>query len=289
MKTRLTFTSLVLAVVLGLGAGSSPAAPSTCPTSYPPNELVLVDGSRQTAQLGRQFASPLQVALANTNGCPLTGNLAGENVTFDAPAAGPSGIFSGSGSREAVVGTNADGVATAPTLTANFTAGSYAVDAHADVGAVAINLTNTASGLAASIAPTNGTPQTAQVNSRFGQPLQARVVDAAGNPVQGATVGFAVVPGATGAGASFLGGGQATTDSNGLATSPPLEANGSPGRFSAVASTDGVAAVATYTLDNQAADYTLSAVGVTTQTAAVNSRFGQPLQARVTDPGGNPV
>jgi adhesin/invasin len=285
----LTFTSLVLVVVLGLGAGSSPAAPSACPTSNPPNELVLVGGSGQTAQLGRQFASPLQVALANTNGCPLTGNLAGENVTFDAPAAGPSGIFSDSGSREVVVGTNAEGVATAPTLTANFTAGGYTVDAHADVGVVALNLTNTANGLAASVLPTGGTPQAAAVNSRFGQPLQARVVDANGNPVQGATVSFTIVPGSTGAGASFLGSGQATTDSNGLATSPPLQANGKAGRFSAVASTDGVAAVATYTLDNQAADYTLSAVGAPMQTAAVNSRFGQTLQARVTDTDGNPV
>src|SRR5262249_31994394 len=156
--------------VLGLGAGSSPAAPSACPTSNPPNELVLVGGSGQTAQLGRQFATQLQVALANTNGCPLTGRLPGENVTFDAPAAGPSGTCSGSRAREAVVGTSAEGVAAAPTLTATFTAGSYTVDAHSDVGSVVVNLTNTASGLAASIAPAGGTPQTAAVNSRFGQP-----------------------------------------------------------------------------------------------------------------------
>ena len=208
-------------------------------------------------------------------------------MTFDAPGSGPSGIFDGSGSREAIVGTNGQGIATAPSFTANFTAGSYAVDAHSDFGAVELALSNTAGGLAASITPTGGTPQTAAVNGRYGQPLQARVTDAAGNPVQGAVVSFSIVPGPTGAGAGFLGGGPATgiTDSNGVATSPPLQANGSPGRFTAVASTEGVPAVATYGLDNHAAAYALRAVGPTTQSATIDSRYPGPLTARVSRRG----
>jgi protocatechuate 3,4-dioxygenase beta subunit len=291
MKRVLVLTALVVAVALAASGAGAGAASSACPTSNAPNELTLAGGSGQQAQLGRQFAQNLQVALANTNGCPLTGNLAGYDVTFDAPVSGPSGVFAGSGSREAVVGTNGEGIATAPALTANFTAGSFAVAAHSDVGAAQFSLSNTASGLAALITPTGGTPQAAAVNSRYGQSLQARVVDAGGNPVQGATVSFSIVPGSTGAGATFLGGGQATatTDSNGLASSPPLQANGSPGSFTAVASTDGVAAVAGYSLDNHAAAYTLGAVGSTSQSATIDSRFARPLTARLLDQDGQPI
>jgi hypothetical protein len=291
MKRVLMLTALVVAVALAASGAGAGAASSACPTSNAPNELALAGGSGQQAQLGKQFAQNLQVALANTNGCPLTGNLAGYDVTFDAPGSGPSGVFAGSGSREAVVGTNGEGVATAPVLTANSTAGSFAVAAHSDFGTVQFSLANTASGLAASITPTGGTPQAASVNSRYGQPLQARVVDAGGNPVQGATVSFLIVPGPTGAGASFLGGGQATaiTDSNGLATSAPLEANGSPGRFSVVASTDGVTAVAGYSLDNHAAAVTLGAVGSTSQSATIDSRYARPLTARLLDQDGQPI
>jgi protocatechuate 3,4-dioxygenase beta subunit len=291
MKRVLVLTALVVAVALAASGAGAGAAGSACPTSNVPNELTLVGGSGQQAQLGKQFAQNLQVALANTNGCPLTGNVAGYGVTFDAPASGPSGVFAGSGSREAVVGTNGEGIAAAPALTANFTAGSYTVDAHSDFGTIQFSLSNTASGLAASITPTGGSPQAAAVNSGYGQPLQARVVDAGGNPVQGATVSFSIVPGSTGAGASFLGGGQATaaTDSNGLVTSPPLQANGSPGRFSAVASTDGVTAVAGYSLDNHAAALTLGPVGSASQSATIDSRYARPLTARLLDQDGQPI
>ena len=229
--------------------------------------------------------------LANTNDCPLTGDLAGYDVDFDAPGSGPSGIFAGTGSHDAVVGTNAQGAATAPAFTANFGAGSYTVVAHSDFGTVGLNLSNTAAGVAASIAATGGTPQTARANGLYAQPLQARVTDAAGNPVQGAIVSFSVVPGTTGAGASFLGGGQVTsaTDSSGLATSPPLQANGSPGRFSAVASTGGVAGVATYDLDTNAAVAAFAAVGATAQSATIDSRYPKPLTARLADQDGRPI
>jgi protocatechuate 3,4-dioxygenase beta subunit len=104
-------------------------------------------------------------------------------------------------------------------------------------------------------------------------------------------VSFSIVPGSTGAGATFLGGGQATavTDANGVATSPPLQANGSAGRFSAVASTDGVTAVADYSLDNHAAALTLGAVGSSSQSATIDSRYARPLTARLLDQDGQPI
>src|SRR5207245_2736194 len=238
------------------------------------NELLLVGGGDQQAQLGKQFAQNLQVALAHTYGVPLTGNVAGVTVNFDAPGSGASGIFAGSGSREAYVGTDSQGVATAPPFTANFTVGNYTVDAHSDYGTVELSLSNTASGLPSSIAATGTSSQEATVNGSYGQPLQARVTDANGNPVQGANVTFAILPGTTGASANFVGGEpSATTDSNGLATSPALMANGVPGRFTATASTAGVSTVATYTLDNHATTTTLRTTSTRDPRATVDSRY----------------
>ena len=290
MTSRLAALALVVAALAAGGAGSARATGSSCPASNGANTLVLAGGSGQTAQLGRQFQSPMQVALANTNGCPVTSGLAGISVDFVAPGGGASGIFASSGSRIAVVGTDAQGVATAPAFTANDAAGSYSVDAESDLGTVELFLTNTAAGLPASIAPTGDAAQAATVNGTYAQPLQARVLDANGNPVQGATVSFSVVPGATGAGASFLGGGgPVTTDSSGVATSPPLLANGAPGRFTATATVDGVSSVAVYTLDNHADAMTIAAAIASDPTARVDSRYRQVLEATVRDSNGQPV
>jgi len=279
-----------VAAALTIAGSSARASGNACPTTNSPNELVLVSGSGQQAQLGKQFAQSMQVRLANTNGCPLTGNLAGITVNFDAPGSGASGIFASSGSREAYVGTDAEGVATAPPFTANYTTGDYAVDAHSDYGSVGISLSNTANGLPASITSTGTTSQEATIGAGYGQPLQARVTDANGNPVQGVTVAFAIVPGPTGAGATFLGGApSASTDSNGLATSPPFVANGMPGRFAATASTAGVSAVATFNLDNHAATATLQKASPRDLEATVGTRYRSTLQARLLDSTGNPI
>lgn len=291
MKRALGLSALVAAVVLASAGASARAAAGVCPTSNPPNELVLAGGSGQQAQLGKQFEQNLQVELANTNGCPLTGNLAGFTVNFDAPGSGASGIFASSGSREAYVGTNSQGVATAPPFTANFTVGNYSVDAHSDYGTVEIGLSNTANGLPAAIAPEGSNAQEASVNTQYAQPLQVQVTDANGAAVQGATVSFAVIPGATGAGATFLAAGQAsaTTNADGVATSPPLLANGMPGKFSATASTAGLSSVAMFALDNHAAAMTLSVVTRSDPVATVDTPYRDRLQARVVDSTGQPL
>jgi protocatechuate 3,4-dioxygenase beta subunit len=281
---------LAAAAALIVSGGSARASRNACPTSNPPNELVLAGGSGQQAQLGKQFTQNLQVALANTNGCSLTGNLAGVTVNFDAPGSGASGIFAGSGSREAYVGTDSQGVAAAPPFTANYTVGNYTVDIHSDYGTVELSLSNTANGLPASITATAATNQEAPVNGSYAQPLHARVTDASGNPVQGANVTFAILPGTTGASASFAGGEpSATTDSNGLATSPPLVANGVPGRFTATASTAGVSTVAIYALDNHASTSTLQTTSTHDPKATVDTRYRSSLQARLLDANGQPI
>ena len=191
MKRVLVICAVAAALTV---AGSSARASGTaCPATNAPNELVLVSGSGQQAQLGKPFAQILQVRLANTNGCPLTGNLAGVTVNFDAPGSGASGIFASSGSREAYVGTDAEGTATAPPFTANYTVGDYAVDAHSDYGSVGISLSNTANGLPASIASTGTTSQEAAVGSGYGQPLQARPTQLSGGERQRVAIARALV------------------------------------------------------------------------------------------------
>jgi adhesin/invasin len=290
MKRALVLAGMAAAVALAASSAGARAGSGACPTSNPPNELVLAGGSGQTAQLGTQFAQNLQVALANTNGCPLTGNLAGVTVNFDAPGSGASGVFAGSGSREAYVGTDSQGVAIAPPFTANFNVGNYTVDAHSDYGTVELPLSNTAGGLPSFIAATGSTSQEASVNGSYGEPLQARVTDANGNAVQGANVTFSILPGPNGASASFLGAApSATTDSNGLASSPALMANGVPGRFRATATAAGVSTVATYTLDNHAATMALRTTPMQVETATVDSRYRSSLQARLLDASGQPI
>lgn len=290
MKRALALCALAALVAMSALGGSARAGGSACPVNNHPNELVLAGGSGQQAQLGKPFAQSFQVELANTNGCPLTGNLAGVTVDFDAPGSGASGIFASSGSREAYVGTDAQGVATAPPFTADYTVGDYEVDAHSDYGSVGIPVSNTADGLPSSIATTGTSAQEAAVDTGYAQPLQARVTDANGNPVQGAVVTFSIAPGSSGASASFLGGEpSATTDSNGLATSPPLMANGVPGRFTASASTTGVSAVAIYALDNHAAATTLASTTARDPEATVDTTYRSSLQARLLDAAGQPI
>jgi hypothetical protein len=227
----------------GAPSGSEGAS---CPSSNPPNELTLTAGTPQTAVLETAFASSLQVALANSDGCPVTG-AAGAAVTFSAPSSGASGSFADSGASAVTVGSDASGQVMAPTFTANETAGSYAVTARSQYGSVSFSLTNTAAGIPARILVTGVAPAPARVLHTFGQPLQVKVLDANGNTVAGATVSFTLGSGTDGssacgttstAGASFVGGAaqaSATTGSSGVAISPPLVANAVAGRFSATA------------------------------------------------------
>lgn len=280
-----------LALAAALSPVAAPAASTSCPDSNPPNELVLAGGSDQTTQLGHAFATGLSVALANTNGCAVTGQLAGVGVEFSAPAGGASGSFGSGGTNTAIVGTDASGHATAPVFTANGTAGTCGVSASSDYGRVVFTVTNSANGVVASIAAYGGAGQSASVHGAYGQPLRARVLDAAGRAVQGASVDFVLGAGTYGAGASFLGGGtqaSATTDASGVATSPPLVANGTPGPFTATAATDGVPAPAAYALSNTAAALTLSS-RPSLLAATVGTGYAQPLRVAVVDAAGKPV
>jgi LPXTG-motif cell wall-anchored protein len=85
------------------------------------------------------FAHPLVATVLDPDGTPL----AGATITFTAPDTGPSGTFP-DGSTTTTAITDANGVATSPTLTANDTIGNYTATATADFAKInaSFSLTN---------------------------------------------------------------------------------------------------------------------------------------------------
>jgi hypothetical protein len=302
--------------------GTSPtgAGTSNCPSSNPPNQLTLVAGSPQTAILQSAFATGLQVALTNSNDCPVTSAAAGVPVTFSAPTGGASGAFSTSASNTVTVGADASGSVAAPAFTANTAAGSYTVTASSQYGSVSFSLTNTAAGIPARIVAIPLKSRSASVMSRYTQPLQVKVLDAAGNLVAGATVTFTLASGAlsacdastsSSAGASFISGGTqatATTGATGVASSPLLTANSTAGSFTATAAVSGkeptgasgkespaasssdAATGVSFSLSNLAGKPTKLTTGVgSTQSTTAGAPFPIRLAVTVTDAEKNPA
>jgi hypothetical protein len=96
----------------------------TCSAPTAVASVNAVAGSGQQALVSRAFAIPLRVRVRDEQLNPQPGL----QVTFAAPAGGASGAFAG-GALTAVVLTDAQGIATAPTFIANGTAGAYQVTA----------------------------------------------------------------------------------------------------------------------------------------------------------------
>ena len=111
-------------------------------TTSPPTALAVAAGSNQSAATGTAFATALAARATDAGGNPVSG----VSVTFAAPTSGPSGTFAGTGAT-AEASTGANGIATAPTFTANSATGSYQVSATTPgVSTPAtFDLTNTAS------------------------------------------------------------------------------------------------------------------------------------------------
>jgi hypothetical protein len=82
----------------------------------------------------------------------------------------------------------------------------------------------------------------------------------------------------------------AITNAGGIATAPPLTANGVAGSYSVTASAPGATTPASFSLTNLAgAPASIAATAGTPQTATINTAFGTALQATVNDAGNNPV
>jgi protocatechuate 3,4-dioxygenase beta subunit len=301
-------TTIVAAAVATSPLARAQSSPSgdtgvtSCPSSNAPNELTLVGGTPQTAQLETAFANPLAVVLANTNGCPITTTVTGTPITFTAPSSGASVTFAASGSNTLTVGTDATGSASVQMLTANDTPGAYTVTASSAYGSVSFALTNTAAGIPVTITPLAPTSQHATVNGRYSQPLAVRVLDANGNPVVGATVTFSLGSASTTGGdgssaaaasATFDGGttqATETTNADGVATSPGLSANATGGAFTATAAVQHVTEPARFGLRNLAAKpHTITPAGSSSPSATIGTHYAHRLRVTVRDASGKPV
>jgi predicted extracellular nuclease len=232
-------------------------------------------GTPQSATVDTTFASTLAVRVVDAygNGVP---NVA---VAFAAPASGASATFS-----TASLTTDAKGLA-GTTATANAIAGAYTATATvAGIPTpVAFALTNVA-GAATTLVATSGTPQSATVGDLFAMPLSIHVTDAEGNAVAGASVSFAAP---TSGASAALSSTNAATDANGDADITAT-ANATAGSYEVVATMG--ESTATFALTNTAgAPANIVVVGGTPQTTIVGNAFANPLVARVTDAGGNPL
>ena len=249
----------------------------------PAESIAATSGATQSTAVNTAFAAPL-VATVTMGGTPVSGAF----VTFTAPATGASGTFVSGTSTETDT-TNASGVATSSTYTANATIGSDTVTAVV-AGAIAtvnFSLTNT-SGPAASITATSGSLQDATINTAFGAPLVAMVVDANQYPVSGASVTFTAP--SSGASGAFASNSMATetdtTNSSGVATSSTFTANATAGGYSVTATVAGVTAAANFKLTNiTGAVISITATSGTPQSATVNAGFAAPLVVTVTSNG----
>ena len=198
------------------------------------------DNNTQTATISAAFAAPL-VATVVMGGTPTSGVV----VTFTVPSVGASGTFAGGVN---TVTTDVNGMAMSPIFTANSTAGAYTVLATV-AGAdepTSFSLTNAAP---TTIAATSGTPQSATISTAFAAPLVA-TVSMGGSPKSGVLVTFTAP--ASGASGTFAGGvDTATTDVNGIATSPIFTANATTGGpYTITALSAGASTPARFSLTN---------------------------------------
>jgi YVTN family beta-propeller protein len=242
-----------------------------------PGSIAATGGTPQSATINTAFAAPLAATVTDVAGAPAPGIV----VTFTAPATGPGGTFAGS---VITATTNSQGVATSTVFSANATVGNYTVSATVPgVDSPAIfSLTNTAAAAPANITATSGTPQSATINAPFAAPFVVSVTTAAGTPVSGASVTFSTPDsGSISPNGTFPGNlpsATATTNANGLATSPILTANNFTGAYTVTARVLGLNATANFALTNT----NNNPVPTLTSISPTSGPLGQPVTLTLT-------
>jgi hypothetical protein len=136
-------------VVTATAPGISTAASFTM-TNAPgaPASIVATSGSGQSATIGGPFAKPLVATVKDSGGNAVPGI----TVMFNAPSTGAGGSFAG-GVNTAV--TNAAGIATAATFTANGSVGGYVVSASVAGVALPASFSLTNAGASGIVLPSN--------------------------------------------------------------------------------------------------------------------------------------
>jgi hypothetical protein len=165
-------------------------------TSGPvPASIVASGGSGQSTLAGTAFPSLLRATVKDSANQPLPWL----TVVFTAPGSGASGTFANGTTSDAEF-TDANGVATSTTFTANRVVGSYTVTATVGVSLSAdFNLTNML-GAPAKLAFV-AQPSNAAVNATIAPPIQVAIEDVAGNQLTSAAnpVTLAIAPNPGGA------------------------------------------------------------------------------------------
>ena len=267
----------------GLGPGATSASFPETNVAGSAHTLTATSGSGQSATVATAFTNQLVATVTDQYGNPVSG----VTVTFTPPASGASGTFTTSSTAV----TNASGVATSNTYTANTTAGGpYNVVASA-TGLTSVNYseTNTAKTTGDTLSLVSGNGQSATVAAAFSNPLVVKDVDQYGNLVSGVTVTFTAPT--SGASGTFTTSSTAVTGSNGQATSNTYTANTTAGGpYNVVASATGASSVSfPETNTAKTTGDTLAATSGSGQTTTVGIAFANPLVATVTDQYGNPV
>jgi hypothetical protein len=127
-------------------------------TAQTPASLTATGGTPQSTTVNTAFGTGLQATVKDASNNPISG----VTVTFAVPGTGASASFTGG----STVMTNANGIATSPTLTANGTTGSYTVTASVSGLATTANfsLTNTATVVGAGALSGSGTSSSTAVS-----------------------------------------------------------------------------------------------------------------------------
>jgi hypothetical protein len=156
-----------------------------------PRDIDVYSGSPQSATVGTAFAKPLVAKVTDQYGNPMSG----VSVTFSAPTSGASGTFASlcSGTT-CVVSTNSSGLASAPTFSANSTAGGpYTVSASVSGLSTPANfsLTNTPGPAKKLVFTTSPVTGPASSSATLG-PITVQLEDTYGNPVTATGSGVVV-------------------------------------------------------------------------------------------------
>ncbi len=270
---------------------AKPATQATLATSFsvinapaaPARISAAPGGDNLTAEVGATYSGRPAVLITDTFGNPV----AFAPVAFSVlpGSSGAGGSFSGSAVANGASGS--DGIATAPFITANTTAGAFQVSADAGFGSVNLNLTNLP-GAPAAFAATFGDGQSATVGTAFANFLIARLTDSYGNGIAANSVTFTAAT--SGPGAGFLGSGGSSetvsTDSDGYAASSAVIANTVAGGHTVSASAGAFSA--SYSLTNlPGAPASMTVTGGNGQSTLINTAFATALSVSVADSYGN--
>jgi hypothetical protein len=141
---------------------ASTSTDSTVTFTASPANITSTAGTPQSATINAAFATALQATVTNGSGNPVSG----VSVTFTAPASGASGKFANNTTTTTAI-TNANGIATASTFTANATAGVYNVSASINAGSPSTTFSLTNNKINQAITVNTHAPSTATYNSSF--------------------------------------------------------------------------------------------------------------------------